>query len=120
MPGITLDDIANENVIDAEFKEMGTPTEFGDYEVQKENKAGEMFNRILTAETGEGSIGDYIEHPLNFSNSKSLAMIIRGMTGILGNLNLAVIDIIFGLLRYSKERKGAGIIDVHGRGNRIT
>jgi hypothetical protein len=60
---------------------------------------------FLKAKTGEGAIEDYIEHPMNFNKSKSLAQIIRGMTGMLGALDLAIFDIVIGGLNFSKERK---------------
>lgn len=111
MPGITLNDIANDEVMNdtlpvLEFEEQ----------VQQEKKS-EMFGKLLTAETGEGSIGDYLEHPLNFNNSKGLAQTIRGITGIVGNLNLAIVDVVFGLLRFSREsKKGVNNVAVLNRG----
>lgn len=59
---------------------------------------------FILAETGEGSIEDYLEHPLNSRKSKGLAQILRGMTGLLGNLNYAVIDIFLGFFEFSKEK----------------
>lgn len=70
-----------------------------------ENPAGEKIKQILRAETGEGSIGDYIEHPMNFNQSKSVARILRGLTGIMGNLNLAIIDVGLGVLELFKGEK---------------
>lgn len=60
---------------------------------------------FLTAETGEGAIEDYLDHPLNFNQSKSVAQMLRGFTGLLGNLKLAIIDIVMGGLQFAKERK---------------
>lgn len=60
---------------------------------------------ILKAKTGEGAIEDYIQHPLNFNNSHGLARIIRGFTGILGALDLAIIDIGVGVLEFFKDRR---------------
>ena len=60
---------------------------------------------FLKAKTGTGSIGDYVDHPLNFNKSNGMAQMIRGATGLLGALDLAVIDIFVGLLQFSKERK---------------
>lgn len=108
MSGITLGDIANEQTM-SEVPQM--PVEFEEMP-QQQSRAAEVFGKVLTAETGEGSIGDYIEHPMNFNNSKGLAQIIRGVTGLLGNLNLAIVDIVFGALRFSKEKKGVMANDV--------
>ncbi len=59
----------------------------------------------LRSETGEGSVEDYVEHPMNFNKSKSVARMLRGLTGIMGNLRLAVIDIVMGGMEFAKERK---------------
>lgn len=101
MPGITLDDIANNSAMNVENDHLPVI----EYE-EKESKSSEMFSRIMTAETGEGSIGEYLEHPMNFNNSMGLAQLIRGVTGITGNLKLAIIDVLFGAMRFAKERKG--------------
>jgi hypothetical protein len=60
---------------------------------------------FLKAPTGEGSVEDYMDEPLNFDKSKSTARILRGFTGLLGALNLAIIDIVIGMLEKVKERK---------------
>jgi hypothetical protein len=112
MSGITLDDIANEGTMNPTKEFDSIPVQ--DYE--EPSRKNEMFSRVMTAETGEGSIGDYLEHPMNFNNSKGLAQVIRGLTGITGNLNLAIVDVIFGALRFSKERKGKMTSDVLIRG----
>lgn len=111
----TLDEIANNETV-------GTVTDPGEtvesFESQEQpSKANEMFSRMMTAETGAGSIGDYLEHPMNFNKSHGLAQILRGLTGIIGNLNLAIIDVVMGALRFSKERKEVINHDVYGGGN---
>lgn len=60
---------------------------------------------ILLSRTGEGAIEDYIDHPLNWDNEKSTARIIRGCTGICGELNRALIDIAFGIIEKIQEKK---------------
>ena len=60
---------------------------------------------FLQAKTGEGSIEDYIDHPMNVSKSKGLGQVIRGFTGLFGALDLAIIDIVVGLMHFTKERK---------------
>jgi hypothetical protein len=60
---------------------------------------------FLKAPTGEGAVEDYMDEPLNFDKSKSTARILRGFTGLLGALNLAIIDIVIGMLEKIKERK---------------
>lgn len=62
---------------------------------------------FLKTETGPGEISDYLDDPLNFSNSRGMAQILRGLYGFGLNTKKAVIDILVGLLRFSKERKAA-------------
>lgn len=75
-------------------------------EQSAENTGGtSFFDRFdIFAETGDGPISDYMDHPLNFNNSKSMARIIRGATGMLGKLNLAIVDIGVGVLEFAKGR----------------
>jgi len=115
MSGITLDDIANN---EAMYGEQPDGVNFEFVEQQQPGMFDKMGN-VLSSPTGEGSIGEYLEHPLNFNNSKGLAQIIRGVTGLLGNLNLAIVDIVFGFLRFSKEKKGE-LINVPSRGGNIS
>ena len=63
---------------------------------------------FLKAKTGEGSIDSYMDHALNFKKSRGVAQIIRGFTGLLGELDLAVIDITLGAFQTMKE-KGASV-----------
>ena len=58
---------------------------------------------FILAETGDGSIEDYISHPLNFKHSKGIAQMLRGFTGICGSLNYAIIDITLGAFETIKE-----------------
>ena len=48
---------------------------------------------FIFSETGSGSVEDYMEHPLNGANSRGVAQMLRGFTGLCGSLNYAVIDI---------------------------
>lgn len=63
----------------------------------------EKVKSIVTMETGEGSIEDYVDHPLNFKKNKGMAQVLRGLTGIIGNLKLAVIDIGLGILNMNSK-----------------
>lgn len=69
--------------------------------------SNDFFKKILTAETGEGSVEDYLSHPLNYNNSRSLAQIIRGVTGIFGDLRLAIVDIVIGTYSMFTKKEGA-------------
>ena len=59
---------------------------------------------FLAAPTGSGTIEEYVDHPLNFDRTKSTARILRGLTGICGELNYALIDIGLGVIEKIKER----------------
>lgn len=59
---------------------------------------------FLAAPTGEGSIDNYIEHPLNFDGRKSTARILRGCTGLFGSLDYALVDITLGVIEKIKEK----------------
>lgn len=60
---------------------------------------------FLKAPTGPGGIEDYKTHVLNPSGSAGVAQVLRGVTGLAGDLNLAVLDILFGTFRILQERK---------------
>jgi hypothetical protein len=66
----------------------------------------------LKAETGEGDVEDYLNHPLNASNNRFLAQILRGLTGMFGSMRFAVADIIIGVMDYMKERKKEAVPNV--------
>ncbi len=60
---------------------------------------------FIFAETGPGSIDEYKEHPLNMRGSMGMAQILRGLTGMAGTLNYAIIDIGLGFIQLTKEGK---------------
>lgn len=66
---------------------------------------------ILAAKTGDGPIEDYIDHPLNTKGSRGMAQMIRGFTGIAGELDYAIIDIALGAFQYAKEGKAVNAAD---------
>lgn len=59
---------------------------------------------FLAARTGEGAVEEYIEHPLNWDGRKSTARILRGCTGLCGQLDYALIDIALGVIEKIKEK----------------
>jgi hypothetical protein len=64
------------------------------------------FFDILKTKTGEGSIENYMENPLNLNHSQGLAQILRGLTGFVGALDLAILDVIIGGFKvYSDFKK---------------
>jgi len=64
-----------------------------------------IFN-IFKAKSVDKSIEEYDNHTLNFDKKRSTGRIIRGLEGLLGALNFAIIDIIMGFVEKSKEKKG--------------
>lgn len=100
MSGATIDDSINAEQLESETLPVAEalPT------VESPRGLG-LDLSLLKAKTGEGRIEDYIEHPMNFMQSRGLAQALRGMTGMLGSLDLAIIDIVMGALNFSKERK---------------
>lgn len=84
----------NEKVINSE----------SDNQIQNNNTGigGNPIINFLKSKTGEGSITSYDEHPLNFKNNHFLSQVIRGLTGLLGSLDLAIVDILIGGIGYFK------------------
>ncbi len=95
------------------FEEMTEENNIGQVEetTTLESKKIDFDLSILKTKTGEGSIETYIEHPLNFNKSKGMAQMIRGLTGLFGALDLALIDIFVGLMQISKDKKVGANID---------
>lgn len=89
------------------------PTEETTENIEQENKGinevkedkGNWLINMLKSETGEGTIQSYNNHPLNIKSNNYVSQIIRGMTGMLGSLNFAILDIILGGLGFAKETK---------------
>lgn len=67
----------------------------------------------LKAETGQGDLAEYKDHPLNWNRSKGVARMIRGCTGLFGQLNMAVIDILIGWFEYNNENKHKKVAESH-------
>lgn len=98
-----LREAINDEAAEVAAAEMITPAE--DFE----DAPGVRFNMpdlsFLLAKTGAGAVEEYIDHPLNFDNTKSTARILRGLTGIAGELDYAIIDIGLGCLEKIKEKR---------------
>jgi hypothetical protein len=63
------------------------------------------WDRLITAETGEGPISSYRNHPINFTGDDGGARLARGLTGLFENLNLAVVDLVVGAVQVFVFRK---------------
>lgn len=99
-----IEECANNSIPDVEIKdnlenENGYPNE------GNEQKQEFWLWRMLKSETGEGSISSYAHHPLNKDDNDYVGQIIRGFTGMLGNLNFAILDILLGSMGFIKDKK---------------
>lgn len=104
MEGSINDMVKNTGVPENEFDNVNS---MPDMNIEVEQKQG--FNLdlgFLKSPTGAGSIDDYIEHPMNFFRSRGLGQVLRGLTGLVGSLDLAIIDVVLGAMQFLKERKG--------------
>jgi len=64
----------------------------------------------VTATTGNGSLQEYQDTPVNPNNSEGVAHIMRGVSGLMGKKidDWALIDILQGAFKFSKEHKSDG------------
>lgn len=66
-------------------------------EVKTEEKP--LWYKVLKSKTGKGGVDDYTGHPLNWDNSYTTARIIRGLTGMMGSLDYAIVDVAIGIIQ---------------------
>lgn len=107
-----IDDVADgldTKVSAAEEVEYGDVHEESAYAVERPRF---VIPEWVKAQTGAGSVESYIDHPMNFSKSKGMAQILRGLTGMVGELKYALLDVFLGVLQFSKERKAAKALGV--------
>jgi len=101
-----MEDRTMEQEMANEEMNAGMNESFGAQEAESVEKPNGGFDMgFLNTPTGPGSIDDYMEHPLNFNESKGMAQIIRGLTGFVDDMALAIIDIVVGSFRIFKENK---------------
>jgi len=55
--------------------------------------------KILLADSADKKLEDYTDHPLNYDHSDSTGRILRGVEGMIGNLDKALVDIIAGCVQ---------------------
>lgn len=73
---------------------------------QPEERPGISFDLgFLRTRTGQGTIEERINHPLNFAHSRGVAQVIRGLEGFFDSLDLAIIDIVMGIVEVIKEKR---------------
>jgi hypothetical protein len=93
------------DVIENEDQEKTINKGLNDIKESQELPKSRNILDLLKSPTGDGPILDYMEHPLNYNNSKYVAQLIRGLSGIFGRLDLAIIDIGMGLFGFFTDRK---------------
>lgn len=76
-----------------------------DKAVEESKNLQKKLKDILTTEALEDDIDDYVDHSLNIPEDRGIGRALRGVEAIVGDLNLAVIDIILGIGEYSKNQK---------------
>lgn len=90
---------------------LGEAPEMPEVEQQEEQSTGGGFSidfGFLKTPTGEGTIEDRLDHPLNPNRSHGVAQILRGVEGFTDTLRLAILDIGLGAAELMKERRGSG------------
>lgn len=97
----TVDDAAG--IVPEEVKKQEENEKLMAAEEERSFQAGGI---DFLAETGPGPVSDYIDVPLNFLRSEGLAQVLRGLTGFLGSLNYAIVDVLVGSYRLFKEKAG--------------
>lgn len=89
---MSIDDLGAETINPEDIVHEAIPVERQSFQIPE----------WLKAPTGEGKIEDYIDHPMNFNNSKPVAQVLRGLTGMFNNLNYAAIDVVLGIMKMKK------------------
>lgn len=79
----------------------GKKVEAGTVETPKVEAPMVMPNwwKALSSDSPNKEIGEYMAHPLNFDSTPSTGRIIRGLEGIIGNLNKSMVDIAVGMMQ---------------------
>ena len=63
----------------------------------KVTKTSPTWVKVIWADSGVKPLAEYRKHALNWDSTESTSRIIKGVEGILGNLDKAVIDIAVGV-----------------------
>lgn len=95
---------------DEDLEDLGSQELSGDSNGSSDsNASGQMFEnlkRIIGAEPPPKPVEEYKDHALNFDGSKSTGKIIKGMEGLLTNLDKAIIVLVIGLVEKYTEKQG--------------
>jgi hypothetical protein len=100
-----IEESASDFIPNEEENKEETPINGYPNEGQEQSKKGSKIIEMLKKETGEGSIASYEHHPLNRNGDNNISQIIRGCTGMLGNLNFAILDIVLGSMGFVKDKQ---------------
>lgn len=100
-----MQNFAKEKVFEKEMvKEFTEAAEAAPADPAAENLISIDFS-FLMKKTGPGQIEAYIDHPMNPKRSKGRARFLRGCTGMAGDLDLAIIDIVLGAFEMIMEKR---------------
>lgn len=90
---------AGENVAERIGLESGSSGSSGSSGVSDESEAGNSNVAWLRARSKNKDPAAYKSHPLNFDGTESTGQILKGIEGLLGSLDYAVVDILIGVIR---------------------
>lgn len=102
----TILEKATGTVLDTESDQIGIAVE--QVAEQPIQAVGVNIMEFIKRPTGEGDVNEYINHPMNYDGTREVGQVIRGMTGLLGALNYAIIDIGIGLMKILSKKKAGG------------
>jgi hypothetical protein len=104
MEGPTIAEAALVDPLDEETTPAGMPA--------PEPSRPSWWDRLISAETGEGPLSSYRDHTINFTGDEGGARLARGMTGLFDNLNLAVVDLVVGAVQLLLKKRPSPAGDV--------
>jgi hypothetical protein len=109
MPGITIEEELGGDAAHAGQDDFNTGENIPMDDSPSEPTGSRFDFSFLKAKTGEGSIDHYLDHPMNFNESRAVARMLRGASGLIGELDLAVIDIAVGAMDFMRGRRSHGV-----------
>lgn len=92
--------------------ELATEIAPADDEQRQPESAGGILEGLLQAlgaPAVKTPVEEFLNHPLNISKSLSVGRILRGVEGIAGSLDYAVLDIVLGVFEYIKGKRGGAV-----------
>lgn len=92
MPGVTIADELDREELETEAH------------LTEPERSSPGWVEWLKSEPGPGEVESYLSHPLNWDGSLPVARLLRGLTGLAGNLRLAIVDLVVGSLQLVSRR----------------